>query len=169
MEAATGERVSALEGIGTAGKALVEEKVRDGEKERARGLEGLLERPGGTRDDAPDKGCEPEREKTPEPKQKSVEMDFGLWGGRTLSLAYQRLALSLRSYGRTHIQPRPNGFRQEVRRTRLRRIRKNRHMEQNSWKLRAHASPCLRFLRPARVTSDRPRSGADNGRSAPTR
>jgi len=78
VEAATGERVSALEGIGTAGKALVQEKVRDGEKERARGLERLLERPGGTRDDVPDKGRAPERDKAPEPQQKSVEIPFGL-------------------------------------------------------------------------------------------
>ena len=77
LEAATGERVSALEGIGAAEKALAEEKARGG-KERGRGLEELLERPSGTRDEAPDKGREPEREKAPEPKQKSVEMDFGM-------------------------------------------------------------------------------------------
>ena len=73
LEAATGERVSALEGIGAAAeKPLAEGKSRD------RGLEGLLERAAGTEDTAPDKSREPEPEKVPEPKQKSVEMDFGL-------------------------------------------------------------------------------------------
>ena len=80
LEAATGERVSALEGIGAAEKALAEEKARGGEKERERGLEALLERPAGTRDEARGKGREvqAEPEKAQEPKQKSVEMDFGL-------------------------------------------------------------------------------------------
>ena len=84
LEAATGERVSALEGIGAAEKALAEEKARGqekargGEKERGRGLEGLLERPAGTQDEAADKGRELGPEKALEPKQKSVEMDFGM-------------------------------------------------------------------------------------------
>ena len=80
LEAATGERVSALEGIGAAEKALAEEKARGGGKERERGVEAMLERPAGTRDEAADKSREiqPEREKAQEPKQKSVEMDFGL-------------------------------------------------------------------------------------------
>ena len=55
LEAATGERVSALEGIGAAEKARSEEKARGGGKERGRGLEALLERPAGTRDEAPDR------------------------------------------------------------------------------------------------------------------
>ncbi|MXW92151.1 MAG: relaxase domain-containing protein [Rhodospirillaceae bacterium] len=80
LEAATGERVSALEGIVAAEKALTEEKTRGGGKERERGLEAMLERPVGTRDEAQDKVRElqPEPEKAQEPKQKSVEMDFGL-------------------------------------------------------------------------------------------
>ena len=80
LEAATGERISALEGIGASEKALAEEKARGGEKERGRGLEALLERPAGTRDEAQGKGREvqPEPEKAQEPKQKSVEMDLGL-------------------------------------------------------------------------------------------
>ena len=79
LEAATGERVSALEGIGAAaGKTLSEEKSRGDEKERGRGLEGLLERRAGTGDEAQDKSREPEPEKVAEPKQKSVEMDLGL-------------------------------------------------------------------------------------------
>ena len=84
LEAATGERVSALEGISAAEravareKALAEEKARGG-KERGRGPNAMLEPPAGTRDDAAaDKGREPGPEKVPEPKQKSVEMDFGL-------------------------------------------------------------------------------------------
>ena len=78
LEAATGERVSALEGIGAADKALAEEKARGGGKDRARGLEAMPERPAGTRDGTPDRGREPERENVPESKQKSVEMDLGM-------------------------------------------------------------------------------------------
>ena len=74
LEAATGERVSALEGIGAADRALAEEKGRSERKERGRGLEAMLERPAGTRDDAQDKGREPEREKVPEP-ERSAELD----------------------------------------------------------------------------------------------
>ena len=59
-------------------KPLAQEKAHDDEKERGRGLEGLLERPAGTGDEAPDKGRELEQEKVPEPKQKSVEMDLRL-------------------------------------------------------------------------------------------
>ena len=70
LEAATGERVSALEGIGAAEKALAEEKARGDEKERGRGLEGVLERTAGTRD----KGREPEREKAPK-QERTVELD----------------------------------------------------------------------------------------------
>ena len=68
LEAATGERVSALEGIGAA------------EKARGRGLEGMPERPAGTRDETQDKGrkLQPEPEMMPEPKQQSVEMGLGL-------------------------------------------------------------------------------------------
>ena len=44
-------------------------KARGGEKERGLGLKGLLERPAGTRDEAADKGREPEREKAPEPER----------------------------------------------------------------------------------------------------
>ncbi|MDE0002616.1 MAG: relaxase domain-containing protein [Rhodospirillaceae bacterium] len=92
LEAATGERISALEGIGAAEKALAEEKARGqvkdrgqaktrgGGKERGRGLEAMQDRPAGTRDEAAVKGRElqAEPEKVPEPKQKSVEMDFSL-------------------------------------------------------------------------------------------
>ena len=78
LEAATGERVSALEGIGAAEKALAEEKAHGGEKERGRGLEATLERPAGTRDEAADKSREPEREKAQELEQNSVEMGLGL-------------------------------------------------------------------------------------------
>ena len=74
LEAATGERVSALEGIGAAEKALAEEKARGEEKERGRGLGEMPERPSGTRDEAADRGREPEREKAPE-KERAVEMD----------------------------------------------------------------------------------------------
>ncbi|MDE0209848.1 MAG: helicase C-terminal domain-containing protein, partial [Boseongicola sp.] len=80
LEAATGERVSALEGIGAAEKALSEEKARGSVKERGRGLDGMPERAAGNGDDAADKGrdIQPEPEVALEPKQKSVEMDFGL-------------------------------------------------------------------------------------------
>ena len=74
LEAATGERISALEGIGAAEKALAEEKARGREKERERGLEALVERPAGTRDESADKGREPEREKVPEP-ERAAELD----------------------------------------------------------------------------------------------
>ena len=74
LEAATGERVSALEGIGAAGKALAEEKARGGGNERGNGLEGLLERPAGNRDEAADKGRESEREKVREP-ERAAELD----------------------------------------------------------------------------------------------
>ncbi len=74
LEAATGERISALEGIGAAEKELTEEKARGGEKERGRGLEGMLDRPAGTRDEASDKGREPQREKAPE-QERSAELD----------------------------------------------------------------------------------------------
>ena len=74
LEAATGERVSALEGVGAAEKALSEEKARGGGKERGNGLEGLLERPAGTRDEAADKGGEPEQKKVPEP-ERDAELD----------------------------------------------------------------------------------------------
>ena len=78
LEAATGERVSALEGIGAAEKAFAEEKAHGGGKERGRGLEATLERPAGARDEAQEKGREirPEPEKAQE--QKSVEMGLGL-------------------------------------------------------------------------------------------
>ena len=74
LEAATGERVSALEGIGAADKALAEEKARGSGKERGRGLEAMLERPAGSRDEAPDRGREPEREKAPE-QERAAELD----------------------------------------------------------------------------------------------
>ena len=74
LEAATGERISALEGIGAAEKALAEEKTRGGGKERGRGIEGTLDRPAGTRDEASDKGREPQREKAPE-QERSAELD----------------------------------------------------------------------------------------------
>ena len=62
LKAATGERVSALDGIGATEKALAKKKGRGEENERGRGLEGLLVRPVGTLDEAPDKRREPERE-----------------------------------------------------------------------------------------------------------
>ena len=74
LEAATSERVSALEEIGAADKALAEEKARGSEMERGRRLDGMLERPAGTRDEAADKGREPEREKVPEP-ERTAELD----------------------------------------------------------------------------------------------
>ena len=74
LEAATGERVSALEGIGAAEKTFAEEKARGGEKERERGLDGMLERPARTRDESADKGREPEREKVPE-QERSAKLD----------------------------------------------------------------------------------------------
>ena len=74
LETATGERVSALEGIGAAEKALAEEKARGGGKERGRGLEAMPERPAGTRDEAADRGREPQRGKAPEP-ERTAEMD----------------------------------------------------------------------------------------------
>ena len=74
LEAATGERVSALEGIGAADKALTEEKARGGGKERGRGLEATLERPAGTREQAADKSREPEWEKGPE-RERTAELD----------------------------------------------------------------------------------------------
>ena len=79
LEVATGERVPALEGIGSADKVLADEKTRGGKKEPGRGPEGLLERPSRTRDGAAaDKSRDPEPERIPEPKQKSVEMDLGM-------------------------------------------------------------------------------------------
>ena len=74
LEAATGERVSALEGIGAADKALAEEKARGGGKDRARGLEAMPDRPAGTGGEASDRGREPEREKVPEPDS-ATELD----------------------------------------------------------------------------------------------
>ena len=72
LEAATGERVSALEGIGAAEKALSEENARDAGKER--GPEGMPERPAGTRDEAADRDREPQREKAPE-QERTAELD----------------------------------------------------------------------------------------------
>ena len=74
LEAATGERVSALEGIGAAEKAFAEDKAHGDRKERARGLERMLERPAGTQGEAADRGREPEREKAPEP-ERAAELD----------------------------------------------------------------------------------------------
>ena len=73
LEAATGERVSALEGIGA-----VLEKPPTREKSGGHGLEKALEPPAGTGDRSADKGRDDGPEKAPEPRQKSVEMDFGL-------------------------------------------------------------------------------------------
>ncbi len=74
LEAATGERVSALEGIGAAEKALAEERARGHEKERGRGLDATLERPVGARDEAADKSREAEREKAWE-QERTAELD----------------------------------------------------------------------------------------------
>ena len=74
LEAATGERVSALEGIGAAGKALAGENAHSGGKERGRWPEATLERPAGARDEAADKSREPERDKAPE-HERAAELD----------------------------------------------------------------------------------------------
>ena len=74
LETATGERVSALEGIGAAERELAEEKTRGGAKERGQELGAMLERPAGTRDDAADKSREPEREKMAE-RERAAEVD----------------------------------------------------------------------------------------------
>ena len=63
LEAATGERVSALEGIGAAEKALSEEKAR------GLGLEGMPEPAAGTRDEAADRDREPQPEPELAPEQ----------------------------------------------------------------------------------------------------
>ena len=75
LEAATGERVSALEGIGAAEKALagekarVQEKTRGDGKQRGRGPEGMPERSTGTRDEPLNRGRERTPEKVPEPER----------------------------------------------------------------------------------------------------
>ena len=74
LEAATGERVSALEGIGAAEKTLAEEKARGDGKERGRGLEAMPERPAATREEAAERGHEPERNEAPEQEQ-AAELD----------------------------------------------------------------------------------------------
>ncbi len=84
LEAVTGERVSALEGIGAADRALAEEKARGSENERGRGLEAMLELPAGARDEAADKAREPEREKVPEP-ERTAELDKS-WGSRGIEM-----------------------------------------------------------------------------------
>ena len=84
LEAATGERVSALEGIGAAEKALAEEKARGAGKERGRGPEGMPERAAGTRDEAADRDREPVREKAPEP-ERVAELDKS-WGSRGIEM-----------------------------------------------------------------------------------
>ena len=72
LEAATGERVSALEGIGGAAeKPLAEEKAR------GRGAEAGPEAAGKAME-TPDRNRDAGREMTPETKQKSVEMDLGM-------------------------------------------------------------------------------------------
>ena len=71
LETATGERVSALEGIGRAAeKPLAEEKRRE------RGLEAVPETRAGTAEKETDKGHEAGPEKAPEPKR--IEYDLGL-------------------------------------------------------------------------------------------
>ena len=72
LESATGERVSALEGIG----AAIEKPLADG-RSRDRGLEAAPELTGKERQ-TEEKGRDEGPEKVPEPKQRSVEMDFGL-------------------------------------------------------------------------------------------
>ena len=67
LETVTGERVSALEGIGAAA-----ERPPAREKATDRGRREMPDRPS----DAPGKGRKPEPEKAPEPKR--VEYDFGL-------------------------------------------------------------------------------------------
>ena len=44
----------------------------------SRGLNSLAKQPAGTRDEVPDRGPKPEREKVPGPNQQSGEMDFGV-------------------------------------------------------------------------------------------
>ena len=80
LETATGERVSALEGIGAAERALAEEKTRgDGKerksvKERGRGHEKMPARPGGSRDRSADRDRDSERGKALEP-ERAAERD----------------------------------------------------------------------------------------------
>ncbi len=70
LEAATGERVSALEGIGAAERVLSEGKAQRGEKERGRGPKAMPDRPAGTQDNTvADKSREPEREQAQEPER----------------------------------------------------------------------------------------------------
>ncbi len=75
LEAATGERVSALEGIGEDERGLVEEK------ERGRSREVLPERPAGTREETPDRIREAEPGKAPERERSTgLERSGGLRG-----------------------------------------------------------------------------------------
>ncbi len=68
LEAATGERVSALEGVGAATeKDRVEEKERGGEKEREHGREARSERPAGSHGETAERGREADPGKAPEP------------------------------------------------------------------------------------------------------
>ena len=72
LETATGERVSALEGIGAAA-----ERPPAREKARDRGRQEMPDKPSGT----PDKSREPEPEEAPTekaPEPKRIEYDFGL-------------------------------------------------------------------------------------------
>ncbi len=69
LEAVTGERVSALEGIGAAEKTLSGEKARGDGMERVRRTERMPERDSGTRDKSADRGRTSERQKSPEPER----------------------------------------------------------------------------------------------------
>ncbi len=69
LEAATGERVSALEGIGAAEKTLSGEKARGDGKERRPKTERTPERNAGTKDKSADRGRTSERQKSPEPER----------------------------------------------------------------------------------------------------
>ena len=72
LEAATGERVSALEGIGAADRALSGERERGEGKERGRRAETVPERDSGTKDKSADRSRVSERQKAPEPERAAV-------------------------------------------------------------------------------------------------
>ena len=74
LESATGERVSALEGIGASG-----EKAGSEAKGRGRAPEAGPEAAGKAME-TPDRSRDAGPEMAPEPKQKSMEMDFGRLG-----------------------------------------------------------------------------------------
>ena len=72
LEAATGERVSALEGIGAAETTLSGEKARGDGKERRPRTERIPERDAGTKDKSADRNRVSERQKSLEPERAAV-------------------------------------------------------------------------------------------------